>query len=256
MSLINEILIFIAAIAAGFINAIAGGGTLITFPVLLYLGFPPVVANVTNTVALVPGTIGGMWGQRSDFKSQYQSLLKLLPVAVLGGIIGGLFILNTSEKIFSSLVPFLILGATLLLASQAKIKKWVVSRIGHVHHAKRNKRIMLFLVFLASVYGGYFGAGLGVILMAVLGLVIDDSLNRLNFLKQALAFSINLAAAIYFSFSGKVEWMVSFVMIFGTITGGFLGGKLAGKMNPEILRWIVVTSGLIAAVIFYIKSHS
>lgn len=256
MTLLNEILIFIAAIAAGFINAIAGGGTLITFPVLLYLGFPPVVANVTNTVALVPGTIGGMWGQRNDFKPQYQSLLKLLPVAVLGGIAGGLFILNTSEKIFSSLVPYLILAATLLLASQVRIKKWVVSRMGHVRHEKRNNRIMLVLVFLASVYGGYFGAGLGVILMAVLGLVIDDSLNRLNFLKQALAFSINLAAAIYFSFSGKVEWMVSFVMIFGSLSGGYLGGKIAGKINPEILRWIVVTSGLIAVLVFFIRKHS
>jgi uncharacterized membrane protein YfcA len=253
MSLFNEILIFLAALAAGFINALAGGGTLVSFPVLLALGVSPVVANVTNTVALVPGTIGGMWSQRADFKSQYQRLLKLLPVAIVGGVGGGLLILNTSETAFNSLIPYLILLATLLLAAQVKIKNWVVARIGHTHTEQHNPLIMLSLVFLASVYGGYFGAGLGVILMAVLGLVTDDSMTRLNFLKQALGFAINMAAAIYFAFSGKVDWMIAFVMIFGSLTGGVLGGKLAGKIKPEILRWIVVSAGLIAAVIFFIN---
>jgi uncharacterized membrane protein YfcA len=253
MSLFNEILIFLAALAAGFINALAGGGTLVSFPALLALGISPVVANVTNTVALVPGTIGGMWAQRADFKSQYQRLLKLLPAAIIGGIGGGLLILNTSETAFNSLIPYLILLATLLLAAQVKIKNWVVARIGHAHSEKHNPLIMFVLIFIASVYGGYFGAGLGVILMAVLGLVTDDSMTRLNFLKQALGFAINLAAAIYFSFSGKVDWMIAFVMIFGSLTGGVLGGKLAGKIKPEILRWIVVSAGLTAAVIFFIR---
>ncbi|MFY9151259.1 MAG: sulfite exporter TauE/SafE family protein [Prolixibacteraceae bacterium] len=254
MSLFNELLIFLAALVAGFINAIAGGGTLITFPALLYLGFTPVVANVTNTMALVPGTIGGMWGQRNDFRSQYSRLLKLLPVAILGGIGGGLLILNTSEKIFASLVPYLILLATLLLASQPLLKKWLVARLGHAHTEHHNPVLMMTLVFFASIYGGYFGAGLGVILMAVLGFVTDDSMNRLNFLKQALAFSINVAAAVYFAFSGKVEWMAALVMIFGSVSGGFIGGKMAEKMKPAILRWIVVTSGIIAAVIFFLKN--
>ena len=104
-----------------------------------------------------------------------------------------------------------------------------------------------------AIYGGYFGAGLGVILMAVLGLVTDDSMTRLNFLKQALAFSVNMAAAIYFAFSGKVDWMIALVMVFGSIIGGLIGGKLAGKMKPELLRWIVVAAGLIAATIFFLK---
>jgi hypothetical protein len=253
MSLFNEILIFMAALAAGFINAMAGGGTLVSFPVLLAIGIPPIVANVTNTVALVPGTIGGMWSQRKDFRSQYQRLLKLLPAAIVGGIAGGLLILNTNENTFRSIIPYLILLATLLLAAQGRIKSWVVKRIGQAHTEHHNPLIMLSLVFLASIYGGYFGAGLGVILMAVLGFVTDDSMTRLNFLKQALGFAINLAAAIYFAFSGKVDWMVALVMIFGSLIGGLIGGKLAGKMKPELLRWIVVSAGLIAAVIFFLK---
>lgn len=151
-----------------------------------------------------------MWSQRKDFKSQYQRLLKLLPVAVMGGIVGGLLLLNTSESSFRSIIPYLILAATLLLAAQVKIKNWVVARIGHAHSERHNPTLMLSLVLLAAIYGGYFGAGLGVILMAVLGYVTDDLMTRLNFLKQALAFAINLAAAIYFAFSGKVDWMIAF----------------------------------------------
>lgn len=253
MSLFNEVLIFLAAMIAGFINAIAGGGTLVSFPALLAIGIPPVVANVTNTVALVPGTIGGMWAQRDFFQSQYQRLLKLLPVAIVGGIAGGLLLINTSESSFRSIIPYLILLATLLLGFQVRIKNWVVSRIGQAHSEHHNPIFMLSMVFLAAIYGGYFGAGLGVILMAVLGLVTDDSLTRLNFLKQALGFAINLAAAIYFVFSGKVDWWIAFVMAFGSILGGLLGGKLAGKIKPEVLRWIVVAAGFIAATFYFIK---
>ena len=253
MCIFNEVLIFLAACVAGFINAIAGGGTLVTFPILIAIGIPPVIANVTNTVALVPGTIGGMWAQRKDFQSQYHRLLKLLPFAILGGIVGGLLILHTSEQTFRSIIPYLILMATLLLAAQVRIKNWVTSRLGNAHNEMHNPIIMIGMVFLAAIYGGYFGAGLGVILMAVLGLVTDDSLTRLNFLKQALAFAINLSAAIYFAFSGKVDWGIAFVMMFGFILGGLMGGKLAGKIKPELLRWIVVSAGLIAAIIFFIK---
>ena len=254
MTLLHELLILLAALVAGFINAIAGGGTLVSFPTLLALGIPPVVANVTNTIALVPGTIGGMWSQRKDFRSQYRRLLRLLPVSVTGGIVGGLLLLNTGESAFRNLIPFLILAATLLLGFQVQIKNWVISRIGHAHTEHHNPVVMFSLVFFAAIYGGYFGAGLGVILMAVLGLVTDDSLNRLNFLKQAIGFAVNLSAAIYFAFSGKVDWMIAFIMLFGSLTGGLIGGKVAGKMKPEILRWIVVAAGLIAATAFFLKT--
>jgi uncharacterized protein len=254
MPILHELLILLAALVAGFINAIAGGGTLVSFPTLLAIGIPPVVANVTNTIALVPGTIGGMWSQRKDFRSQYKRLIRLLPVSIVGGIVGGLLLLNTGENAFRSLIPYLILAATLILGFQVQIKNWVVSRIGHAHTEHHNPVIMFSLVFVAAIYGGYFGAGMGVILMAVLGLVTDDSLTRLNFLKQALGFAINLSAAIYFAFSGKVDWMIAFIMIFGSLTGGLIGGRLAGKIKPEILRWIVVSAGLIAAIAFFTKN--
>lgn len=254
MSVLNEILVFLAAVTAGFINAMAGGGTLVSFPVLLAVGISPVVANVTNTVALVPGTIGGMWAQRREFQSQRKRLIKLLPVGVLGGVVGGLLILNTNEETFRIIIPYLILLATLLLALQAKIKNWVVSRIGQAHNEHHSPIFMMNLVFMAAVYGGYFGAGLGVILMATLGLVTDENLTSLNFLKQALGFAINFAAAIYFAFSGKVNWFIAFIMIFGSLLGGWVGGMLAGRIKPEILRWIVVSAGLIATIIFFLKN--
>jgi hypothetical protein len=254
MSIINEILIFLAAIAAGFINAMAGGGTLLTFPVLLAVGIPPVVANVTNTVALVPGTIGGMWSQRAEFKSQFSRLMKLLPFAILGGVVGGLLLLNTNENTFRSIIPFLILMASILLALQVKIKNLVISRLGHVHSEHHNPVVMFSLVFVAAIYGGYFGAGLGVILMAILGFVTDDQLTSLNFLKQALSFAINLVAAIYFAFSGFVDWRIALVMVFGSLIGGLIGGNLADKIKPEKLRWIVVAAGLIAAIFFFLKN--
>lgn len=256
ITLFNGFVVFCAALAAGFINAMAGGGTLVSFPTLLAVGISPVVANVTNTVALVPGTIGGMWAQRHDFGSQRQRLKKLLPAAILGGVAGGLLILGTSDQIFRKLIPWLILLATLLLALQGKVKKWVATRLGNAHNEHHNPLVMMMFVFMAAVYGGYFGAGLGVILMATLGLVTDENMTRLNFLKQALGFVINLAAAIYFAFSGKVDWPVACIMIFGSLAGGWIGGKIAGKIKPGLLRWTVVAAGLTAALVFFLKEYS
>ncbi len=253
MTLVNEILVFMAAVTAGFINAIAGGGTLVSFPALLAIGISPVVANVTNTVALVPGTIGGMWAQRREFQSQRRRLIKLLPVGLLGGMVGGLLILHTNDETFRIIIPYLILFATLLLAVQVQIKNRIAMRIGHAHAENHNPLVMSGLVFVAAVYGGYFGAGLGVILMATLGLVTDENLISLNFLKQALGFAINFAAAVYFTFSGKVNWPIAFVMIFGSLLGGWVGGMLAGRIKPEILRWIVVCAGLIASTVFFLR---
>jgi uncharacterized membrane protein YfcA len=230
-----------AAVAAGFINAVAGGGTLVTFPVLMALGLPPVAANVTNTVALCPGYFGGIFGQRKDFASQKKRLTGVLPVSILGGIAGGLILLNTGEKTFNGIVPYLILLACLLLAIQVPVKRWMQSRGAAA------------LLFMASVYGGYFGAGVSVIVIAILGLIYDDSLTSLNVLKQAISFSINISAAIYFAFSGQVHWIFALVMMLGAVSGGIIGGKFAGRIKPGLLRWIVIVTGCIVAVIYLIK---
>lgn len=242
-----------AAFAAGLINAVAGGGTLVSFPVLMALGLPPVAANVTNTVALCPGYFGGIFAQRKDFAAQKKRLYTILPLSILGGIAGGLILLNTGEKAFDGIVPYLIFLACFLLAVQVPVKKWMQSRVGKTHDTLVKRIGAATLLFLASVYGGYFGAGVSVIVIAILGLIYDDSLTSLNVLKQAISFSINISAAIYFSFSGKVDWIFALVMMFGAVTGGLLGGKFAGQIKPGVLRWIVILVGCTAALIYMLK---
>ena len=249
--MITDLIIALAAaLAAGFINAVAGGGTLVTFPVLMALGLPPVAANVTNTVALCPGYFGGIFAQRKDFASQKKRLIAILPLSILGGIAGGLILLNTGEKAFNGIVPYLILLACLLLAVQVPVKKWMQSRSGKTHSTLIKSAGAGLLLLLASVYGGYFGAGVSVIVIAILGLIYDDSLNSLNVLKQAISFSINISAAIYFSFSGKVDWKFAGVMMLGAVAGGLLGGRFASRIKPGILRWIVIVTGCTAALIY------
>jgi uncharacterized membrane protein YfcA len=250
---LDYILAGLAAVAAGAVNALAGGGTLITFPTLVALGVPPVVANVTNTVALCPGYLGGTLAQKKDLAGQRKRLIMLVPAAALGGIIGGALLLTTGEKLFSALVPYLILLASGLLAIQDPVRKWLTRRAAQNGGAGSNERLAWLPVGLASIYGGYFGAGLSVIVLAVLGLTLDDTLTRLNALKQAISLSVNVAAALFFVFSGKVIWSLALVMAVGALLGGALGGRLASRVKPSMLRWIVVTIGVVIGVVYLVK---
>lgn len=249
---LDHVFAALAALAAGAINALAGGGTLITFPMLTFLGVPAVSANITNTVALCPGYFGGTLAQANDLKDQKKRLWALIPASILGGILGGLLLLRTGEKLFSDLVPYLILLACVLLAIQDPVRAWLVKRMGE-HQGANLERLTWLPVGLASVYGGYFGAGLSVIVLSALGLTLEDSLTRLNALKQAVAFAVNVAAAIYFLFSGHVLWTAALVMAVGALLGGWLGGKLAGRIKPSTLRWTVVTIGVIVAIIYLVR---
>lgn len=242
----------LAALAAGAVNAVAGGGTLITFPALIALGLPAVAANVTNTVALCPGYIGGTLAQRKDLRGQSGRLWRILPAGVVGGVVGGLLLLETGEHSFRALVPWLILGASLLLAIQDPIRAWLTRRPG-TDHGARLERLAWLPVLVASVYGGFFGAGLSVIVLAALGLTLDDSLTRLNALKQTIAFSVNLAAAVFFLFSGQVIWSVALVMAVGALIGGTLGGRFAGRIRPSTLRWTVVVIGVVVSSVYFAR---
>lgn len=242
-------LVAIAALLAGAVNALAGGGTLITFPVLTFLGVPAVSASITNTVALSPGYLGGTLAQWNDLLDQKNRLWLLMPASIIGGIIGGFLLLQTGEKLFNELVPYLILLASILLAIQEPVRAWLVKR----SHTSNLEKISWLPVGLASIYGGYFGAGLSVIILSALGLTIEDSLTRLNALKQAVAFAVNTAAAIFFLFSGQVLWTVALVMAIGALIGGNLGGRLAGKIKPSTLRWTVVTIGVIVSIIYFVR---
>ena len=234
LSLLDFVLVGLAALAAGAVNALAGGGTLITFPMLTAVGVPAVAANVTNTVALCPGYFGGTLAQWNDLKGQKKRLWLIIPAAIIGGVLGGFLLLQTGEKLFKDLVPYLILLASGLLAIQDPVRAWLIRRMGE-HHGARLEKITWLPVGLASVYGGYFGAGLSVIVLSALGLTLEDTLTRLNALKQAVAFSVNVAAAIFFIFSGKVVWPAALVMAVGALIGGTLGGKLAGRIKPSTL---------------------
>ncbi len=253
LSGVEFIVVGLAAIAAGAVNALAGGGTLISFPTLIAVGIPAVAANVTNTVALCPGYLGATLAQSSDLRGQRERLWLFLPAGAIGGVLGGVILLSTGERVFRTLVPFLILLAAGLIAVQEPVRAWVVRRAAQRGTAPASERWAALPVGLAAIYGGYFGAGVSVIVLAVLGLTLDDSLTRLNALKQAIALSINIAAAIFFVFSGQVVWPVALVMAGGALIGGALGGRLAGRVKPATLRWIVVTIGVIVGIVYLLR---
>ncbi|GCA95219.1 sulfite exporter TauE/SafE family protein [Microcystis aeruginosa] len=242
----------IAAVAAGLINALAGGGSLITFPTLMAVGIPPVMANVTNTVALCPGYLGATLAQKKDLHGQQKRIQLLLPSAVIGGIIGGILLLNSSDQVFDRLIPFLILLAAALLAFQDTLRSCLQRRQGD---KKGNiPEIWAFLpIALASIYGGYFGAGLGVIKLAILGLFLKDNLTRLNALKQLLSLVVNVAASWFFLFSNQVYWSAAIVVAIGSLIGGLLGGKLARIISPSYLRWTVVILSIITATVYFLR---
>jgi len=259
LSPIELALAALAAVAAGAVNALAGGGTLITFPTLTALGLPVVAANVTNTLAVAPGALGGLVALRRELAGQGPRLARLTPAALLGGLAGGYLLLHTEEALFRRLVPWLILGASGLLAVQEPLRAWLLRRLTgpggapEDAHGRRGEALATFAVLGASVYGGYFGAGLGVIVLAVLGLVLHDSLTRLNASKQAIGFAANLAAALLFAASGPVYWPAAAVMAVGAIAGGAIGGHLAGRIRASTLRTLVVAIGTIVGLVYLLK---
>lgn len=251
---IHYLLIGLAAIAAGMVNALAGGGTLITFPMLTAVGIPAVAANVTNTVALCPGYLGATLAQWKEIRTQKKRALLYLPAAILGGVAGALLLLNTGERLFRSVVPYLILLAALLLAVSDPLRNWVLRRAAQSGaDISKLEAWGMLPVALAAVYGGYFGAGLSVIVLAVLGLILSDSLTKLNALKQSISLVVNVAAAVFFVFSGQVNWLAAGVMAVCALIGGALGGKLAGRIKPVVLRWLVVSIGVIVGVMYLIR---
>lgn len=249
----DYILIALAAMGAGLVNALAGGGTLISFPMLIAVGVPPVASNVTNTIALVPGYLGATLAQMQQLKTQKKRVLMYVPAAILGGITGGLLLLNTDDSTFEVLIPYLILFASLLLAVSDRLRNWVTKRLGKGSIDSYMAWTVIPL-FLAAIYGGYFGAGLSVIILAVLGLMLSDSLTVLNALKQILSFSVNVAAAVFFLFSDEVVWPAALVMAVFSLMGGALGGRLAGRIKPSTLRLIVVVIGVIVGLIYLVRN--
>jgi uncharacterized membrane protein YfcA len=249
----------LAAAAGGAVNALAGGGTLITFPALIAAGVPPIVANVTNTVALCPGYLGAALAQRSDLAALRAWMRRTLPAAFLGGLAGGAMLLATGERFFDALVPWLILMAAGLVAAQERLRGWLARRAGAAGEAQATTgagsaaRWAVPAVAASAVYGGYFGAGASVIVLAGLGLTIGGPLPRLNALKQSLALAANTAAAALFALTGPVAWRPAIVMAAAGLAGGMAGGRLAGRMSAAWLRRVIVAIGAVAAIGCFVR---
>lgn len=252
MNVIDLALAGLAAIAAGVFNALAGGGTLISFPVLVALGVPPIAANVTNAVALCPGYFGATLAQLRNLKGQKARALVLVPAAAAGGLIGAFVLVHTQERTFTALIPWMLTTASVLLAVQEPMRALVLRRAA-AQGRQRANAMALIAVVVASIYGGFFSAGMSVLLVAVLGLTTADTFGRLNALKQVLASVVNVAAVLFFLWSGHIVWAFAGVMAIGALLGGALGGRLALWMKPAALRWAIVAIGFGIAIVYWVQ---
>jgi uncharacterized membrane protein YfcA len=249
----GEILgLVLAAAAGGAINAVAGGGTLVTFPTLLFFGTPSTVANATSTLALVIGTSGGIFGYRRYLERVKPWLLLFAPVSLLGGLIGSLLLTRTSDKTFSKLVPFLILFATVLFLAQGFFRRLAASEQQHPPRGRLGIYSAVAFQFGVAIYGGYFGAGIGILMLASLGFIGLSDIHEMNTLKTILAALINLVAAVCFIVAGLIDWQKAGLMIVGALAGYYLGSHYSQRIPQQRVRQIITGIGFIlSALTFY-----
>ena len=251
---VTEILgLTLAAAAGGAINAVAGGGTLITFPALLFFGTPPVIANATSTLALVIGTSGGIYGYRQHLDPVKVWLSRFVPISLLGGLIGALLLTHTTDKTFSKLVPFLILFATALFLAQGLFRR--LAGLENRSSAPSKQPAVwgaILFQFAVAIYGGYFGAGIGILMLASLGFIGLSNIHEMNTLKTILGSLINLVAAMWFISSGLIHWPKAGIMTVGALIGYFLGSHYAQQIPQKRVRQIITGIGFVlSAVTFY-----
>ncbi|MFE9246884.1 sulfite exporter TauE/SafE family protein [Nocardiopsis sp. NPDC006938] len=245
MELWEAVAILLAGVAAGGINAIAGSGTLFTFPVLLALGYPPITATVSNSIGLAPGTLSGTIAYRRELAGQRSRLIRFGTMSFFGAITGAMLLIYLPAGVFESVVPFMIGGACVLIIFQPRITKWVRAR----RPASKNGGVLMPLgAYGAGTYGGYFAAAQGIILVSLLGATLDDDLQRLNALKNALATIANGTAAVFYIVLASPAWPVVGLIAAGTIVGGYLGANFGRRLSPTALRMVLVAVGLTAAV--------
>jgi uncharacterized membrane protein YfcA len=237
-------LMALAGLGAGAINVVVGSGTLITFPLLLALGYPPVVANVSNTVGLVPGSALGAVGYRSLLIGQRERLARLATAAAAGGVAGALLLLVLPEEAFRAIVPALVGLGCLLVLVGPRLASWIATRRRPGHGAVASPGLVV-AVALIAVYGGYFGAGQGVLLIGAMGILLEESLQRINALKNVLAGLTNLSAGVVFVFTGHVAWLPALVIALSSAVGGVVGTRLGRRLSPAVLRVIIVAIGIV-----------
>ena len=246
MSPLEIIAIFAAGIVAGTINTVVGSGTLFTFPVLLAFGYGPVVANVSNTIGLVPGAISGAIGYRRELVGQRRRLLLVLSCSLAGGIIGAVLLLTLPASAFSDIVPVFIAAALLLIIFQSQINRRLAARGTTL--SQLPGPVALTGMFAGGIYGGYFGAAQGILVLAILSLSIDDRLQRLNALKVVTTGSVNLVSGIVFVFAAHVAWAPAGLIAGGSIVGGVLGARIGRRLPASALRVVIVVVGIVAII--------
>jgi uncharacterized protein len=250
VDVLDHAFVLAAAFAAGAVNAVAGGGSLLTFPTLVAVGIDPVSASITNTLGLMPGYLGGTHAYRAELAGQRHRVRVLVVPAAMGSVVGALLLLVSPEAIFEAVIPYLVLLAAVMLALQPRIAGWIARRPA----APRELPLMLLVVtFFGGVYGAYFGGVLGVILLAALGSVLVDDLQRLNALKSVLSVVINGVAVAIFVFSPHVHWTVVLVMGVGSLAGGRLGAGVARRLGAAQLRVAVVGFATVAAAVLFVR---
>jgi uncharacterized membrane protein YfcA len=256
MRLFPWLVMFVAAFAAGAINSIAGGGTLLTFPVLIWLGLDAKVANGTSTVALWPGLFGGLFGYRKELENSATILLRLGATSIVGGAVGAWLLILTPSPLFATLVPFLILFATVLFMSQSAVNQRL--RLGSLEENPTTgywAGAMVFQ-FFSAMYGGYFGAGNGILMLAAMGLLGMNALNRANGIKNFLGICINSVAVLSFSLAGLVVWQDALFMACGALAGGYFGASMAVRIGQKWVRRGVIVIGFVIFVVMVIKLRS
>lgn len=241
----------LAAALAGAVNSVAGGGSLLSFPAAVAFGLPPLVANATNAVALMPGAVASALGYRREIARDRKPLFVLLPPAFAGGLLGSILLLVTPDKVFNTIVPLLVLFATALLFRQNLAKKREMDPSGDWVFPQ-STRSAVALQFFVGVYGGYFGAGMGIMMLAILSKLGGHDIHRMNGVKSVLGAAINAIAAVMFIVAKAVDYRAAIIMAFGAILGGFAGSAIARKVKPALVRWVVVAIGFaLTAVLVY-----
>ncbi|MET9617254.1 sulfite exporter TauE/SafE family protein [Kitasatospora indigofera] len=245
MTVWEAVAVLVAGVGAGTINAIVGSGTLITFPVLLAVGLPPVTANVSNTLGLVPGSLSGVVGYRRELAGQGRRLRRLGTASLFGGLLGAFLLVELPGRAFDAIVPVLILLALVLVVIQPRVARAVAAR--RPDGGDPDGGPLLFAgVFLAGIYGGYFGAAQGVLLLAMMGMLLQDDLQRINGVKNGLALIVNAVAAVFFLFTSTIDWTAVLLIAAGSVAGGQLGAKVGRRLPAPVLRAVIVVVGLAA----------
>ena len=253
MTTIEIVGLAVSAIVAGAMNAVAGGGTLVTFPTLLFFGTPPVVANATSTLGLTLGTAGSVYGYRKHLEPVKSWLWRFVPVSIVGGLIGSVLLTCTGNQVFARLVPFLILFATVLFLAQGLFRRFagIDQREGNAPHHRTVFGAVLFQ-FAVAVYGGYFGAGIGILMLASLGFIGLVNIHEMNTVKTVLSSVINLVASVWFIGAGLIDWPKAAMMTVGALVGYYLGSHYSQRIPPQRVRQVITVIGFVlSAVTFY-----